>query len=304
MNILNPKETAKHSVAIYDNYKLALYSDIRQIAELNGGEDCLVDAGIWALVTEGHLSMSVEGEKYEMTKGCLFVCTPDHIIRQSMISMDFKAIVLCISPEYRMELINKAGLGWTSHVMTQLREVLHLDEKQMMYLHCFFDFLRSKILSDDAPHKSNCIDHLIMSLCYHLYDKSEERPDAIPGQTYSPAENLLQRFTMMLKENDPIHGTRKGYLSVNEYADLLHVTPKYFSTTCKRLTGRTAGQIIDDEIMKSAKILLHDNTKSIKQIAELLGFTNQSHFGTYFSRKTGISPQQFRKNGELQNTDM
>lgn len=84
------------------------------------------------------------------------------------------------------------------------------------------------------------------------------------------------------------------YLSVNEYAERLHVTPKYFSTTCKRLTGRTAGQIINEEIITTAKLLLRDNSKSIKQISDLLGFANQSHFGTYFSKRIGMSPQQFR----------
>nr|MCR4958426.1 helix-turn-helix domain-containing protein [Prevotella sp.] len=49
--------------------------------------------------------------------------------------------------------------------------------------------------------------------------------------------------------------------------------------------------------MTTAKLLLRDNTKSIKQIAEMLGFANQSHFGTYFNRKAGMSPQMFR-NGD------
>lgn len=48
------------------------------------------------------------------------------------------------------------------------------------------------------------------------------------------------------------------------------------------------------EVENSIIDALIDNSKSIKQIAEMLGFANQSHFGTFFNRKAGMSPQQFR----------
>jgi AraC-like DNA-binding protein len=41
--------------------------------------------------------------------------------------------------------------------------------------------------------------------------------------------------------------------------------------------------------------MMRDNSVSIKQIADTLNFTNQSHFGTFFRRHVGMSPQQFRQ---------
>jgi AraC-like DNA-binding protein len=89
------------------------------------------------------------------------------------------------------------------------------------------------------------------------------------------------------------------FTNVNGYAELLHITPKYFSSICKKLSGKTANEIIKEETIKQAKILLHDNSLSIKQVADQLSFTNQSHFGTYFHRYTGMSPQQFRQAGVI-----
>jgi AraC-like DNA-binding protein len=117
-----------------------------------------------------------------------------------------------------------------------------------------------------------------------------EKSDHIMLQpsTHSPAEYIFERFIQLLE--DP----HQPFLSVNKYATLLNITPKYFSSVCKKLSGKTANEIIIEEIIKQAKLLLRDNSLSIKQVADLLNFSNQSHFGTYFHRYTGLSPQQFR----------
>ena len=217
-----------------------------------------------------------------------------------MASMDFEALAIALSSDYCIELADMAGLDWTFRSMMQQHEIIHLEDLQIESFRHMFDFLNFKIQSPDTSNKGKCINHLLLSLIYQLFDMRTLKE--IPQQNYTPQENLIQRFTKLLKESNPLNAradgkNTAGYLSVNEYADLLCVTPKYFSMTCKRLTGMTAGQIIDEEIMTTARLLLRDNTKSIKQIAEMLGFANQSHFGTYFNRKAGMSPQQFR-NGE------
>ena len=80
---------------------------------------------------------------------------------------------------------------------------------------------------------------------------------------------------------------------VKEYADEYFV-PNIVEEFCKKVSGKTAKEIIQEETIKQAKLLLRDNSLSIKEVADRLNFTNQSHFGTYFHRHTGLSPQQFR----------
>lgn len=299
MNILELQSLAQHSIALYDN-KLMLLSDIHKLKDAFASEDNIIDALVLALVTEGQINLVTEDEELHLKRGDFFACTPNYIIKRSMASMDFEALAIALSGEYCIELADMAGLDWTFRSMMQLHEVIHLNDLQIDSFKHMFDFLGFKIQSPDTSNKGKCLNHLLLSLIYQLFDM--RIPKEIPQQSYSPQENLLQRFTKLLKDSNPLSPSasstdRKGFLSVNEYANLLCVTPKYFSSTCKRLTGMTAGQIIDEEIMTTAKLLLRDNTKSIKQIAEMLGFANQSHFGTYFNRKAGMSPQMFR-NGD------
>lgn len=296
MNILELHSLAQLSVALYDN-KLMLLSDIHKLKDVFALENNIIDALVLALITEGQINLVTEDEELHLRRGEFFACTPNYIIKRSMASMDFEALAIVLSSDYCIELADMAGLDWTFRSMMQQHEVINLNDQEIESFGHIFDFLRLKIQSPDSSNKGRCMDHLLLSLIYQLFDM--RTPQELPRQSYTPQENLIQRFTKLLKESNPLNirasdKNAVGYLSVNEYADLLCVTPKYFSMTCKHLTGMTAGQIIDDEIMSTAKILLRDNTKNIKQISEMLGFANQSHFGTYFNRKAGMSPQMFR----------
>ncbi|MBQ6305917.1 MAG: AraC family transcriptional regulator, partial [Bacteroidales bacterium] len=44
-----------------------------------------------------------------------------------------------------------------------------------------------------------------------------------------------------------------------------------------------------------SKALLRSTEMSISQIADEMGFADQSLFGKYFKRVTGMSPKEYRK---------
>ena len=85
---------------------------------------------------------------------------------------------------------------------------------------------------------------------------------------------------------------------VQDYADMLHKSPKTLSnifSTCKLPL-----RIIHERIEAEAKRLLLYSTKSSKEIADLLGFEDQSSFSRFFKNMTGQSTVQFRNEAEKQ----
>jgi AraC-like DNA-binding protein len=79
------------------------------------------------------------------------------------------------------------------------------------------------------------------------------------------------------------------------YADKLCHTPKYLSTTIKEVSGKLAGEWIDDYVMLEAKVLLKSTNMTVQQTSERLNFATQSHFGTYFKRLAGVSPKEYKR---------
>lgn len=102
-------------------------------------------------------------------------------------------------------------------------------------------------------------------------------------------EELVMRFMKILPANF------KNVRSVQAYASMLNITPKYLSQTLKEITGKTAGDFIDEMVMMEAKILLSDPSLSISQVSDCLGFSDQFFFSNYFKKHAGISPSGYRK---------
>ena len=104
-------------------------------------------------------------------------------------------------------------------------------------------------------------------------------------------DRIFQQFLISLHRNFRVHR------EVAFYAGQQCLTPRYFSTVVREKTGRSALRWITATVVAEAKKMLSDPALSVKEIADALGFPNQSFFGRYFRQYTGISPTEFRSGG-------
>jgi len=84
-------------------------------------------------------------------------------------------------------------------------------------------------------------------------------------------------------------------LSIGDVADELKVSYSWFRQTFKTHTGMAPGQYLLQLRIEQAKLLLMDNSKSIKTIAYDLNFKSVFYFSSLFKNKLGVSPAQYRK---------
>jgi len=123
-----------------------------------------------------------------------------------------------------------------------------------------------------------------------LYELSalSKRYATLIEHVVSRRESLAFSFTRLVQKHFRTQRT------VKSYAALLNITPKYLSETVREITGKTAGQIIDDFVLFEAKLLLDNPEYSIAEISDSLRFSDQSFFGKFFKRHTGLSPKDYR----------
>ena len=81
---------------------------------------------------------------------------------------------------------------------------------------------------------------------------------------------------------------------VDFYAEQLFLSPKHFSTVVKKVSGKTAGEWIDEYVILEAKALLKYSVMSIQEVAYFMNFPNPSFFGKYFKHHTGLSPSEYK----------
>lgn len=82
---------------------------------------------------------------------------------------------------------------------------------------------------------------------------------------------------------------------VQEYADLLHRSPKTLSNLFSAYRLPSPLAVIHERVEAEAKRLLLYSSKSAKEIADILGFEDLSAFSRFFKNKTGESLTDFRK---------
>jgi AraC-like DNA-binding protein len=84
------------------------------------------------------------------------------------------------------------------------------------------------------------------------------------------------------------------FLSVNEYASKMNISPIYLTECVKKTTGKSAQKIIIDYKVQYAKTLLYQIEKSISEVAYALDFNEVPNFNQFFKRNTGMTATQFR----------
>ena len=83
-------------------------------------------------------------------------------------------------------------------------------------------------------------------------------------------------------------------LHLGELANLVQMSPYYFSRLFKQSTGIAPHQYVTKCRIKKAKLLLKQPEFSIAYISQQVGFKDQSHFSKTFCKIVGLNPKKYR----------
>ncbi len=87
----------------------------------------------------------------------------------------------------------------------------------------------------------------------------------------------------------------KPSLLLAEISAAIHRSPTQTIRIFQRDFGTTPYQYLLNRKIETAQMLLKNSAKPVKVIAYELGFTDEYYFSNIFKKKTGISPQHYRK---------
>lgn len=280
----------KNEKIVYMDSNIIIINSVQEMM-VRQKNAALIDGYLLLLVLSGDAIINIENKTINLTAGDVFLCTPRNIIENGMTSVNFELQGCFVSSSYAQQIMRDLNFNISFYGIRKNHRVAHLSKEDIDAMKAYHKLLAHMFRKPETELRNFSINHM-MQLCavefYSMFKNEEDDKSGIPI-CYSSADQLVNRFAQILNEaNPPIH-------SVNEVAEQLNVSPKYFSTICKQVTGHTASEIIIEQLVNTAKIMLRNPQMSIKQIATRMGFNNQSHFGTFMRRNTGMSPQQLRK---------
>lgn len=106
---------------------------------------------------------------------------------------------------------------------------------------------------------------------------------------------LLSRFQTLIETSFYESVDAFNPHEVASYARQLNIHPNYLNTVVKRITGKTAKQLIHEYMLTMARSFLTTTDLSIKEIAFRLLFEEPTHFTAFFKKLQGQTPVQYRK---------
>lgn len=117
-------------------------------------------------------------------------------------------------------------------------------------------------------------------------------PQSLQHTISSPDSTSIiyyRRFTQLIRESTSYKKT------IEEYAADLKIASGHLSRICSSIAFKSPREIIMDYYITQAQLLISDVEKSIAEVCYTLGFEDPSYFSRIFKRKTGLTPNEFRK---------
>ena len=272
---------------------VAYFKDIEALAPYIDKDP--VEALALIFVTKGKLTITIDSETVVARSHDLLVCRPHTIFGKYTVSSNFDCSVVALSKDFIYNIISNVRIKWVNITSTRT-PLLHLDDNMVRLINNYYHLLGSSIVANTDGYNAMSVRYLTFALLEELKSYAL-RIGAIPVEQLDEnpvrqSDVIFKRFITlaskaMAEETNPSR-------SIQYYAEMLNVSPKYLTHVCKVCSGDTAKNIIGKMLIKRIETLLIYNDMSIKEIAMQLGFPDVSNFGRYVKAKLGESPRAIR----------
>jgi AraC family transcriptional regulator, transcriptional activator of pobA len=146
-----------------------------------------------------------------------------------------------------------------------------------------------------VTHEQNAIPRItsLKFLCLLYKLKEHVRLNQWNERFTTPQQLLLKKFLALVNT----HYIDKRM--VEDYADMLSITPNHLSQFIKSTSGKNALAHINARIILEAKSLLQYADLDVAEIAYRLNFSDPANFGKFFKKHTDLTPLDFRKKQKI-----
>jgi Response regulators consisting of a CheY-like receiver domain and a winged-helix DNA-binding domain len=111
----------------------------------------------------------------------------------------------------------------------------------------------------------------------------------IKTMAYSKAdEQFLEKLNEVIYRN-----IENMELSVDQLADIMNMSRATLYRKIKAISDLTPNELINVTRLKKAAELLAEYDYKVYEVAEMTGFSSQTHFGRNFTKQFGISPLEY-----------
>lgn len=239
------------------------------------------------IMLAGEATILINMKSYTVKPNTIVFFNPGAVIRSERVSANATGYFLAYSKSFINDI--QVGLSASLPIYMQFRmsPVLHVTQEDLSEILQVFRLMKQLLHSDKSLYRNEIVRSLFTTAFYIIAEinKREKEQQSKRGR----CEVIFDEFMRLLEQHC------RSERNVGFYAEQLDLTPKYFSTAIKEVSGKTAARWIDEAVILEAKTMLKYSGLSIQEIATSLNFSTQSFFGKYFKQHTGESPSRYKR---------
>ncbi|MDO7848238.1 helix-turn-helix domain-containing protein [Hymenobacter sp. M29] len=239
------------------------------------------------LCLRGAARLKVNLETYDIGPSSLMVLSPYVIKQWPFMSADFEGLSIFFTREF---ISATSGLNPDTFAFFErdARHVFQLSAAQADGMATLLHQIGQKY---EVPHAYR--EEILRSLIQILLHETAPIYSAQHHVSATVIQSRSQLIAAGYKQLVNSHYAAERNLGF--YADKLCITPKHLAETVKEATGKRAVEWLAEAVLLEAHVLLQNPALTIGQIADTLHFADQSTFGRFFRKGTGVSPAIYRQ---------
>jgi AraC family transcriptional activator of pobA len=243
------------------------------------------------IVVEGEVNLRINLKKQKAVKNSLLFMSPNTVKQIINKSEDARVSLVAFTSKFLLQTgIMKHELDMIDFIITNNAQIINLTDSEVASMAKNIEDLKQKNeLVGLHPFGENIVQHTFRIFLYEMAALGRKY-NLMGGQKKSRKQDLVVRFGNLMNLYF------KEQRSVKYYAEQLSITPKYLTEVVNEVTGKSAGELIDEKVVQEVKFLLNNSQYTIGQIADTLHFSDQSFLRKFFKRISGVSPSEYRNN--------
>lgn len=237
--------------------------------------------------TSGSLSIKIDTTLYQVKANDGMLIDRNSVVSDISYDNDMSCKIIFMTLEGGLTFLSKSI--FETFLKVKENPVAHFSKNAMELMGKYYELALFKMEHSDLGwNGKDAMHNILRAYLLDLISNLEYR-DGEKTQILRQSDILFKRFFILLSTNSGLNR------SVKYYADQLCVSPKYLSSICRKVEGKTASELITISTVGHIKQQLLYSPLSIKEIALKMGFENLSFFGKYVKKHLGMSPSNFRK---------
>lgn len=253
-----------------------------------------MDYGILIFCTAGRAQFDYDGQTIHLQANDLFLFFARAVMDNFMCSPDFNCREIWFSRGEMWDM-NMYGKNSLSDLVTlKQNPKVTIGKSDAAKLDTYYQLLCQDMREYAEPDNQSIVHSLfstfileILAIMRRSYNASVEEGTDAAGRLHGKL--LADEFVKLVEQSD-------GRIRrVDDFAQMLNVSPKYLSKLLHRVMARKPSEIIALFTLKAIENRLRYSDMTMQQIADELHFSSASSFGKFVREHTDMTPLEFRK---------